>query len=187
MTKNRNAFSLVELLLVIAIISILAVMTLPTFLTISDAKQITGANQSLSDGLRLARQLALAKSTPVEFRLLNIMPKDGLTTSYCAYSYNQVTDSGTNIGKTIYFAKGVSLSTASANKYTTLVTVGTNSASNSYASFNFRPDGSTDLDPNSKWFATFVRDREVTNDPLPKNYITLKIDPINGNVSYFRP
>jgi uncharacterized protein (TIGR02596 family) len=182
MSMNRHAFSLVELLVVIAIISILAVMTLPTFLNISDAKQITGANQSLSDGLRLARQLALVKSTPVEFRLLNIIPKDGLTTSYCAYSYNQITDSGvTNSGKTTYFAKGVSLSTASANAYSTLV------PTNSGNSFNFRPDGSTDLDPTKKWFVTFVRDREVTNSTLPKNYITLRIDPVNGTVSYYRP
>jgi uncharacterized protein (TIGR02596 family) len=190
MSTNRHAFSLVELLIVVAIIGILAVLTIPAFVTISDAKQITAANQSLSDGLRLARQLALVNSTPVEFRLWNIMPKDGLTRSYCAYSYNLITDSGvTNFGKTIYFAKGVSLSTASANAYSTLVTVGlvTISSTNSYASFNFRPDGSTDLNPTSKWFATFVRDREVTNSSLPNNYITLRIDPLNGNVSYYRP
>ena len=182
MSRNRHGFSLVELLIVVAIIGILAVLTIPAFVTISDAKQITAANQSLSDGLRLARQLALVKSTPVEFRLWNIMPKDGLTTSYCAYSYNQITDSGvTNFSKLTYFAKGVSLSTGSANAYSTLV------PTNSGNSFCFRPDGSTDLDPTKKWFVTFVRDREVTNSSLPKNYITLRIDPLNGNVSYYRP
>ena len=94
MSMNRHAFSLVELLIVVAIIGILAVLTIPAFITISDAKQITAANQSLSDGLRLARQLALVKSTPVEFRLWQIRPQDGVRNSFCAYAYNQITDSG---------------------------------------------------------------------------------------------
>jgi len=190
MSMNRHAFSLVELLIVVAIIGILAVLTIPAFITISDAKQITAANQSLSDGLRLARQLALVKSTPVEFRLWQIRPQDGVRNSFCAYAYNQITDSGaTNFSKTNYFAKGVSLSTGSSHKYTTLVTNGVVIINPQirYARFNFRPDGSTDLNPNLKWFATFVRDREVTNSTLPKNYITLQIDPLNGNVSYYRP
>ena len=185
---KTNAFSLVELLVVIAIIGLLAVLTVPAWNGIADGQRLTSASQSLSDGLRLARQLALAKSTPVEFRLYKVLPSDGVSPSYCAYAFSQITDSGiTNqLSKLTYFSKGTSLSTA--GNYSTLLTngPGIDASSRAYNSFKFRPDGSTDLAPSSRWYATLVRDREATNSTLPPNYITIQIDPLNGNVWFYR-
>jgi uncharacterized protein (TIGR02596 family) len=185
--KNR-AFTLLELLVVIAIIAILSVLALPAWNGIAGGQRLTSASQSLSDGLRLAQQLALAKSTPVEFRLYKVLPSDGGASNYCAYAFYQITDSGiTNqLAKLTYFPKGTSLSTAA--NYSTLLTngPGIDSLSRAYNSFKFRPDGSTDLPPSSRWYATLVRDREATNSTLPPNYITIQIDPLNGNVRFFR-
>jgi len=189
-TRNmkRNAFTLIELLVVVAIIGLLITLSVPAWNAIAEGNKMTSAAQSLSDGLRLARQLALAKNSPVEFRIFNTLPKDGVTSNYCAFAYYQLTESGTTnqMTRTNFFPSGTALSTAAG--YSTLIgTTGPSyCASPAYNSFRFRPDGSTDLLVSSNWYVTIVRERESTNTTLPDNFITLKLDPFNGNVSFYR-
>jgi hypothetical protein len=80
---------------------------------------------------------------------------------------------------------GTVLSTAA--NYSTLI--GPNgpsySASPAYNSFRFRPDGSTDL-VSTNWYVTIVRERDAANTTLPNNFITIKLDAFNGNVSFYR-
>ena len=187
---KRNAFSLIELLVVVAIIGILATLSVPAWNAIAEGNRMSSAAQSLSDGLRLARQLALAKNSPVEFRIFNTLPKDGGTSNYCAFAYYQLTDSGTTnqMTRTNFLPSGTVLSTAA--NYSTLI--GPNgpsySASPAYNSFRFRPDGSTDLNvsSSSQWYVTIVRERDAANTTLPNNFITIKLDAFNGNVSFYR-
>jgi hypothetical protein len=184
---KRNAFSLIELLVVVAIIGILAALSLPAWNAIAEGNRMSSAAQSLSDGLRLARQLALAKNSPVEFRIFNTLPKDGGTSNYCAFAYYQLTDSGTTnqMTRTNFLPTGTVLSTAA--NYSTLI--GPNgpspNASPAYNSFRFRPDGSTDL-VSTNWYVTIVRERDAANTTLPNNFITIKLDAFNGNVSFYR-
>jgi uncharacterized protein (TIGR02596 family) len=185
---KRNAFSLIELLVVVAIIGILATLSVPAWNAIAEGNRMSSAAQSLSDGLRLARQLALAKNSPVEFRIFNTLPKDGGTSNYCAFAYYQLTDSGTTnqMTRTNFLPSGTALSTAA--NYSTLIGPSgpSYSASPAYNSFRFRPDGSTDLSVSSNWYVTIVRERDAANTTLPNNFITIKLDAFNGNVSFYR-
>ena len=57
-----------------------------------------------------------------------------------------------------------------------------------YVSFNFLPDGGTDLDPGKSWHATLL----LATDPLianslPANSLTVRIDPVIGKITVFRP
>ncbi len=56
--------------------------------------------------------------------------------------------------------------------------------------FEFRPDGSTSLDASSKdgWFLTILDQADGFSETgLPKNFITLQIDPFNGTVRQYQP
>lgn len=63
--KKRNGITLVEFLLVIAILGILATLVLPSFVTLLERRRIQGAAESLIAQLVLARSHALATQSPV--------------------------------------------------------------------------------------------------------------------------
>ena len=65
---RTSAFSLIELVVVIAIIAIIATFTVPAATTILRGSAITQASQTLSDQISLARQMALSKNRAVEVR-----------------------------------------------------------------------------------------------------------------------
>ena len=65
---QRSAFSLIELVVVIAIIAIIATFTVPAATTILRGSAITQASQTLTDSISLARQMALSKNRAIEVR-----------------------------------------------------------------------------------------------------------------------
>ena len=65
---RRSAFSLIELVVVIAIIAIIATFTVPAATGILRGSAITQASQTLTDQISLARQMALSRNRAVEVR-----------------------------------------------------------------------------------------------------------------------
>ncbi len=57
-TRSSRAFSLVELLLVMAIIGILLVLTVPSLTNVSRSMSLSRSGQSLADAIVLAQQQA---------------------------------------------------------------------------------------------------------------------------------
>lgn len=64
----RSAFSLIELVVVIAIIAIIATFTVPAATTILRGSAMTQASQMLTDQISLARQMALSRNRAIEVR-----------------------------------------------------------------------------------------------------------------------
>ncbi len=69
-SSSRRAFTLIEMLAVMAIIAIVAVFVVPAATSILKGSQLTQASAMLTDQFSLARQQALTKNTMVEVRLI---------------------------------------------------------------------------------------------------------------------
>lgn len=68
-TVRQRAFSLIELIVVIAIIVLIASFTVPAATTILKGSQLTQASSTLVGQISLARQQALTKNRAVEVRI----------------------------------------------------------------------------------------------------------------------
>lgn len=193
---RRRAFSLVELLVVMAIMVLILTLITPAFNSVLRGGAITRSGQTVSDQLALARQTAIARNQIVTVRFLK-MPGDGVETEprYRGIQAVAQQDDGSlkplsrvvKLDPNNEIADAAELSTIISKPSVTGSTdVGGKSVT--YAGFRFRPDGSTDLDLTSAdgWYLT-VKDTRPSDDPIPTNFFTIRIDPFTGQGRVFRP
>jgi len=102
-SRSRNsAFSLIELLVVCAIIGVIIGFTIPAATTMMRGSQLTQGSQSLSDQLSLARQQALTRNRPIEVRFYKFADpetpgedaKEPTSWRYRAFQTFEVLDNG---------------------------------------------------------------------------------------------
>ena len=201
--STAAAFSLLEMIVVIAIVGIIAAMAIPVAGSVSRATKLTQASQTIGDQLAIARQTAIATNRAVEVRFYQYADPEvpGSKVAFRAIQAleivnprlitavdklqalpdSMIIDSAPVLSSILDPAKRtVSAGTDS------LPRVGTNYK---YVAMRFRPDGSSDLLPTAgTWFLT-VHD-EIQGDGLtqpPPNFATIEIDPVNGALKFFRP
>src|SRR5688572_6612010 len=100
--RRARAFSLIELLVVCAIIGVIIGFTIPAVTTMMRGSQLTQGSQVLTDQLSLARQLALTRNRPVEVRFYKFADpetpgedvKEQSTWRYRAFQTFEVLDNG---------------------------------------------------------------------------------------------
>ncbi len=68
---RENGFSLIELVIVIAVGGILMAMGLPAFKTVLDSTKSKAAAESILSGLRFARGEAIKRNVPMRFQLVS--------------------------------------------------------------------------------------------------------------------
>ena len=210
-SRRCRAFTIIELLVVVAIMLTLAALSLPALHSLLPASQLAQASQMLENGIGLARQTALARNALVEVRLYRVAdpemagetagnPATGKYRAFQAFVYNDA-GTATPLTKPQYFPKLIVadanatlsplLAAAQAKAWSAsdpqppLPRVGT-----SYTAcvFAFQPDGSTNLAVGQTWFVT-VHPLEGGDNlgALPKNFTLLQVDPVNGHVQEYRP
>jgi uncharacterized protein (TIGR02596 family) len=209
-----NSFTLIELLVVMAIMIVLASLSIPAISSLMRSSNLTVGSNSLTSQFNLSRQYAMTKNCQVEIRLYELpdasAPSSTSPSVYRAFQSFSLDNSGaqTNaLTKAIYLPNQIymvanstasSLLVSQSPPYSVLGTaVGAPlgpypPASYNYLAFHFKPDGSTDLNPNSAqlWYVSLANQHDKIQDAtsgLPANFITVQIDALTGRVRYFRP
>ncbi len=217
MSLPRGAFSLVELLVVMAVILIILAFTVPAFQSIGGSTNLTTGASIITDHLELARQTALTKNQVVEVRFYKIPAEGNPELAYRAiqlYSYSEpwrdasgkfVTDENqlaVAITKLQRLPLGIVISDE--QKYSTLININSNTRPEktglvpgitdpvNYRYFRFGPSGSTDLNPNGakadEWFLTVKPEMAPAESDRPaSNFITAMLDPVSGRTRIYRP
>lgn len=210
---SRRGFSLIEMVAVVAIIGIIAVFAVPAASTIIRGSQLTQASQVLTDQINLARQYALTKNRSIEVRFIRFGdpeapgedPQKPDTGKFRAIQLFEVLGSGAAVPISKLQRLPVTIMINSTELSTLVDETGTTTTltepneqdpelpgqvkrNYEYVSFRFLPDGSTNLLPTQKWYATIhaITDKVQGKTP-PPNFFTLQIDPVSGSTKNYRP
>ena len=193
---RKTAFSLVEILVVVAIIGIMASIAVPAFSSISAASGITRGGQLLGDQIILARQEATTRNRDIEVRLIDMT--NGAGSGYTALQLWLKDESGnlSPLGKVQKLPEGVVIS--SSTVFSPLLTADSTvnpgtmpssgpAALRPYKGFRIRASGSpsASITTNNN-FLTVILARDASQTP-PANYYSVSVNPITSKVKIYRP
>lgn len=194
--KHSSAFSLLELLVVVAILAVLAGVSLPSIVSVLQGRNIEAAGAMFADAVSLARQEASAGSRTVELRFYRSPSGTGSWQAFQLWSTR-----GTNTEPLARMRKlpqgvavwlpGSPLISSLATNSSFFVSGTTNSALGSgpldYISVQFRASGALDgsVSTNNN-FLTLVSEHQ-TNATAPANYASILINPATAKATIIRP
>jgi prepilin-type N-terminal cleavage/methylation domain-containing protein len=182
-----HGFSLVELLLVMALIGILSVLTVPAISAIRGGHVVTQEGQLLNDQINLARQMALSRSRETELRLISYPGPagDSWAVQICE------SESGKPLHRLIKLEDNVVIGPSS-ELSPLLQNLESSNASYprlasgtcEYRALKFRPNGRVKgkFPAREDYLTVHLR-----NDPTPSNYFTLQIQSLSGRIVVHRP
>lgn len=202
-SKSGNAFSLVELLVVITVVAILLGFASISLFKRNDSTLLTSTGDTVLGLFKEAQQKAISDSAHIEFRIYQLqVDVNGETTWFFQFTREQKDGTFQAISSG-YLAPQNIVVNRTAN-LSTLINVlpeeedddglfPASFARNQYTAFRFNSDGSTNLNPiadnGDTWHLTLQigNDANSSDANAPKNFYTISIDPFTGKSKVFRP
>lgn len=187
--RCSGGFSLVELLVAIAIIGLLAALTVPALTSVMQSSDLTRGGQLVADQVNLGRQTASSQNAVIELRFIKVPGRKG----YAATQLWRADDSGqmspsrrvVNLPQSVTIADNT-LSPAIASLPTGSMTF--NGSSTDYRALQIRPTGEiTPIVEMKSLVLTIVPDVFAANTTLPANYFLVQINPVTGTPLVYRP
>ncbi len=208
---SRAAFSLVEIIAVMAVIAVLMTLTVPGVLSLLQASRLTAAADLVTARLNAARGQALALSSDCEVRFFTAAKgRRGALNTRDAIQLYRLDDreplsggSGAfvpagpleKLPEGIAFSLDKELSTLWQQAASDPAPESTSADAEAEnrgdlelaATVRFHPDGSTALAGTELWCLTLVDARHREGKKLPANFATLTLDPATGRLQTYRP
>jgi uncharacterized protein (TIGR02596 family) len=187
-----HGFTIVELLIVVAIMGILMVLTLPAVSSLMQSSDLTRAGQMLADQVNLARQMASAQNTVTEVRLIKLPGRSG----YNAIQIWKADSTGTpkaarplaRLPQAVAISENPTHSAAISSLTPGTMPAGGAAANAAYVALQIRPSGFvTPVLGMNNLFFTVMSETKLANAGLPPNYFLLQINPLTGAPLVYRP
>jgi uncharacterized protein (TIGR02596 family) len=192
-----EAFTLIELLMVIFIISVLAVLAFPGFRDMTLGSNVERAGATVEDNFKLAQMRAVSKNRMIEIRLYKYSDPETVSgEGFRALQMFEKKPDETYLAVTrviplpepMVMIEDPAYSSLLANDETnegtdkpSLPRIGT---AYSYRRFGFSPNGGTTFrDKTNLYYVTMA---EAKRFP-PQNFYTVQVDPVNAKVTAYRP
>lgn len=214
---QRSGFTLVEMLVVVAIIALIVAAMAPMVFSSLSASRLTAAGEVLAAQISFARQRAVSANEEIEVRFYRYddpeMAGNQETFNAMGIFKTSLEESGTTtepqpvpIGETYYLPSGVVIGESEVLSQIIAKARSNNDqerrilkAQATYKAFRFLPDGSTDLlyilgsgggavdRLYSQSYLSLVEERFAGSGDIPKNFFAIQIDPTTGRVTSYRP
>jgi uncharacterized protein (TIGR02596 family) len=194
--RRWSSFSLVELLVVMAIIAILVAMAVPAMRSMLDSDNLSTGAQAVADQVNLARQISSSRNTTVELRFFRM---SGDTTGGCTavqLGTNSTAGLWQSVAHLVRMPQNITISTnttlspAFTGNAGTLMTNAGVTYNATYYPYEFRPSGivtPVENMTNYCFMVLYARNSSASSITALTNYAIVQVNPVTSTPMVFRP
>ena len=178
-TGSNPAFTLLEILVVIAIMLVLATLALPAFNSITAGSKLDRAGQMVADQIALAHLSAMTKNRDVQVRVYKTGTGSGAGwRAIQVWGVETGSNAETPLTRKLSFPDGISLDTGHSPLLDN--TRGGVPFTADCRGFRFRANGAADITYSSNYLT-------LVQGTATHNFYTVQVHPLTGKVSIYRP